>query len=477
MNPSHTDVASHGGSRSPRVERAAQRVLVCDDEELIRWSLSEHLRGEGYVVDTVSNGRECLDAALRESPDAIVLDLKMPVMDGMTCLQKLREGGVTAPVVVITAHGAVESAIEATRLGASAYLSKPFDLREVSLKLEQAIEKDRVAAEVSYLRGRQWSGYGSIVGRSASMRSVFDMLRRIEEVDAPTVLITGESGTGKDLVAQAVHNGGPRSGAPFVEIDCASLPENLIESALFGHERGAFTDAKQMKRGLFEVARGGTIFLDEIGEMSPSMQAKFLRALENRRFKRVGGVVDLPLDAGIIAATNRDLAIEVERGRFRQDLYYRLAIIPINLPALRQRADDIPLLVGHFIEHFRKRVACSLEGVDPSALEAMVRYSWPGNIRELRNVIERIVILHRDDTMLRLGHLPPEIRFGQAAPTMAGRGGFVLPDEGVNLEDVERSLLQQALDRTHGNQTAAARLLGITRYALRYRMEKFDLGK
>ncbi len=460
-----------------KVQAVPYRVLVCDDEELIRWSLSEHLRTEGYAVELAKNGQECLDLALKETPDAILMDLKMPVMDGMTCLRKLREADLVVPVIVITAHGAVESAIEATRLGAAAYLSKPFDLREVTLKVEQAIEKDRVAQEVRYLRGKQRVGYASIVGRAQAMMRVFETMQRLEDVDGPTVLITGESGTGKDLVAQAIHNNGPRKESPFVEIDCASLPEPLIESQLFGHERGAFTDARQMKRGLFEVARGGTIFLDEIGEMSPGTQAKLLRALENRRFKRVGGVVDLPLDAGIIAATNRELSHEVERGVFRQDLFYRLAIIPIELPALRNRADDIPLLVGHFIDHFRRRVACNLEGVEPDALAAMRRYSWPGNVRELRNVIERIIILHRDQTLIRMQHLPAEIRYASDNSSLRPTPGFVLPEEGVDLEDVERSLLQQALDRTQWNQTAAARLLGITRYALRYRMEKFSLER
>ncbi|PIE21023.1 MAG: hypothetical protein CSA66_00175 [Proteobacteria bacterium] len=466
-----------GGDASEPPRRSPFRLVVCDDEELIRWSLSEHLRAEGYSVELCDNGQQCLDAALKEAPDAILMDLKMPVMDGMTCLRKLREADVAVPVIVITAHGAVDSAIEATRLGASAYLSKPFDLREISLKVEQAIEKDRVAQEVRYLRDKKRIGYGEIVGQSPSMLRVYGTMRRLEDVDAPTVLIMGESGTGKDLVAQAVHANGPRKDNPFVEIDCASLPDTLIESQLFGHERGAFTDARQMKRGLFEIARGGTIFLDEIGELSPGTQAKLLRALENRRFKRVGGVVDLPLDAGIIAATNRDLAAEVDKGLFRQDLFYRLAIIPIELPALRGRAEDIPLLVAHFIDHFRKRVPCNLEGVEPDALAAMRRYSWPGNVRELRNAIERIIILHRDDTLVRAEHLPSEIRYASSSGTPRHLSGFVLPEEGVDLEQVEKSLLQQALDRTQWNQTAAARLLGITRYALRYRMEKFGLSR
>jgi DNA-binding NtrC family response regulator len=462
--------------RPTRVDEPRQRVIVCDDEELIRWSVSEHLRSEGYAVSVAKNGEECLEEALRQAPDAILLDLKMPVMDGMTCLRKLREAGMQSPVIVITAHGAVDSAIEATRLGATAYLSKPFDLREVAFKLKKAIEADRLAEEVRYLRDRRRTHYGSIIGESPTMQVVFDTMRKLEAIDAPTVLVNGESGTGKELVAQAIHSNGPRKDAPFVEIDCASLPETLIESELFGHERGAFTDARQMKRGLFEVAHRGTIFLDEIGEMSLGTQAKFLRALENRRFKRVGGVTDLPLEAGIIAATNRDLAVEVEKGRFRQDLFYRLAVIPLEMPALRHRPTDIPLLVSHFLEFFRKRVDARLDGIEPEALAALQRYPWPGNVRELRNIIERIVTLHRDDSTLLVSHLPNEIRYaGKVDSPSRGKSTFVLPEGGVDLEDVEKSLLIQALERVKNNQTQAAKLLGITRYALRYRMEKFGL--
>jgi len=468
------------GALQPAVsDRRHDRIIVCDDEELIRWSVSEHLRSEGYDVAVVKNGLECLEEAQRSAPDVILLDLKMPVMDGMTCLRKLRELGLHVPVVVLTAHGSVDTAIEATQLGASAYLSKPFDLREVSLKLRTSIEADRLAAEVKYLRGRRRTHYGTIIGESPAMQRVFDTLRRLEGLEVPTVLVTGESGTGKELIAQALHTMGPRKDSPFVEIDCASLPETLIESELFGHERGSFTDARQLKRGLFEVARSGTIFLDEIGEMSLATQAKLLRALENRRFKRVGGVADLPLEAGIVAATNRDLVAAVENGTFRQDLFYRLAIIPIELPSLRQRIGDPPLLTAHFFEHFKKRVGGVVQGFDNEAMAALQRYHWPGNVRELRNVVERLVTLHRHESLIRHDYLPNEIRFAQevrAGGASAGSGGsFVLPEGGVDLDQVERGLIQQALQRTDGNQTAAAKLLGITRYALRYRLEKFDM--
>ncbi|MCB9727683.1 MAG: sigma-54-dependent Fis family transcriptional regulator [Deltaproteobacteria bacterium] len=455
----------------------ALRVLVCDDEELIRWSLREHLVAEGYLVEEARDGEECVEKVTASAPDAVLLDLNMPRLDGITALRRLREADVNVPVLVITAHGAVESAVEATRLGAVAYLSKPFDLREVSLQLERAIAQHRLSQEVRHLRDRQREGYGKLIGQSPSIVHVFDVLSRLEDVDAPTVLVQGESGTGKDLVAQTIHSQGPRADAPFMEVDCASLPEQLIESTLFGHEKGAFTDARTTKRGLFEVARGGTIFLDEIGEMAPGMQAKLLRALENRRFKRVGGLVDITLDASVVAATNRDLKKDVVAGRFREDLYFRLGVIIIDVPPLRDRPQDVPLLVDHFLRHFNRRMPRPVEGISEEALQAMQRYEWPGNVRELRNVIERILILERDATIIRRDHLPPEIRRragqaavpGQAAPT------FVLPEGGVNLEELELSLLMQALERTEGNQSRAARLLGISRYALRYRMEKHDL--
>ncbi len=453
------------------------RIVICDDEELIRWSLGEHLTAEGFEVGLAQNGEECLKQAMETAPDLIILDLKMPVLDGLGCLRKMREHGLDLPVIVLTAFGAIETAIEATQLGAAAYLIKPFDLREVTLQIQRTLSNERLSHEVSYLREKERARYGNLVGDSAAMRSVFEMLRRLEGIDGPTVLITGESGTGKELVALAIHNQGPRKDAPFVEIDCASLPETLIESELFGHERGAFTDARQQKRGLFEVARGGTVFLDEIGEMPITTQAKLLRALESRRVKRVGGVTDIQIDAGIIAATNRDLAKEVENGRFRRDLFYRLAVIPIELPPLRARGGDVAQLVAHFLEVFTKRIPGQLKGVSAPAMEALTRYAWPGNVREVKNVMERIVTLFRDEPQIELAHLPPEIRFAapQQVVTTTGSSRFVLPPEGVDLDAVERDFVVQALERTENNQTAAAKLLGLSRYALRNRMEKYGL--
>lgn len=450
-------------------------VLVVDDEELIRWSLAEHLKGEGYEVAQGATGVDAIEQVRAISPDLVLLDLKMPEMDGMTALRKLREEGFEVPVVVLTAHGGVDSAVEATRLGAADYLSKPFDLREISIVVEKAIDDDRLRQEVSYLRTRQRQGYGEFIGSSKALSSVFSTLQRLEKVDAPTVLIQGESGTGKDVLARAIHANGPRKDHVLMEIDCAALPEQLIESELFGHEKGAFTDARTTKRGLLEVARGGVVFLDEIGEMTPGTQAKLLRALENRRFKRVGGVATLHMDAAVIAATNRDLKQEVKDGKFREDLFFRLHVIPLQVPALRERSEDIPLLIEHFLDRFNRQFGRKVTGVSAEALQRLRTYKWPGNVRELRNVLERLVLLG-DDGVIHAQHLPPEIRYAAQARPVAVQGcPFVLPEEGVNLEDVDRGLLVQALDRTDGNQSAAARLLGISRYALRYRMEKYGL--
>ncbi len=456
----------------------ATTILVCDDEELIRWSLREYLEGEGYRVQEGSDGVECLERVAAGVPDLLILDLKMPRMGGMEVLQRLANEGHDLPTIVITAHGAVELALEATQLGARAYLSKPFDLREMGLAVRQVLKTHRLESELRYLRERKGGAYGKILGNSLPMQRLFETLRRLEDVDAPTVLITGESGTGKDLIAHAIHENGPRSEGPMMAVDCASLPDQLIESELFGHERGAFTDARATKRGLFEVARGGTIFLDEISETSVGTQAKLLRALESRRFKRVGGLADIRLDAGIVAATNRRLESEVERERFRQDLFYRLNVIRIDVPPLRDRRDDIPTLVAHFLRRFNAKFGRDVQGVSEDALMRLQAYEWPGNVRELRNVLERAVIMEADEMLLST-HLPLGIGLQgtgtSAVGALAQLGTFLLPEQGIELEQLERSLLQQATARTRGNQSAAARLLGISRYALRYRLQKHGL--
>ena len=450
-------------------------ILVCDDDELIRWALGQHLENEGYNVLNAADGREGFAAIQSEAPACVVLDLHMPHLDGLGVLRKLRESGMDTPVIVVTSAGGIDSAIEATRLGAAGYLSNPVDRQELSLLIEKVLGEQRLRQEVHYFRDRQRQGYGEFIGSSPSLKPVFDVLLRLETVDIPTVLILGESGTGKDVIARSIHARGPRRDRVFMEIDCASLTETLIESELFGHERGAFTDAKGTKRGLLESAAGGVVFLDEIGEMSLATQAKLLRALENRTFKRVGGVANLRMDCAVIAATNRDLKTEVAAGRFREDLFFRLNVVPLRLPALRERREDIPSLAGHFLEKFARSFGRPILGFDGSAMAVLQRYRWPGNVRELRNILERVVIL-APGPMIRPDDLPAEIRWAApAATTLLENCPFILPEDGVDLEAVEKGLLVQALQRTEGNRSAAAKLLGISRHALRYRLEKFGL--
>jgi DNA-binding NtrC family response regulator len=450
-------------------------ILVCDDEELLRWSMIETLRDAGYAAIEATDGAEAVQAVVQQQPAAVVLDLHMPGTDGLTALKRMREGGSDVPVVVVTARGGVDSAVAATRLGAGAYLQKPFDPRELVLAVGRVLDEDRLRQEVHLLRDRQRQGYGEFIGRSEALRPLFSDLARLENVAAPTVLILGASGSGKDVVARSIHARGPRKDQLFVDIDCASLPETLIESELFGYEKGAFTDAKMQKRGLFEAAAAGVVFMDEIGEMPLTTQAKLLRALENRTFKRVGGIANLALEASVIAATNRDLKAEVEKGTFREDLYYRLNVVTLRIPGLRERRDDIPLLAAHFLERFNKAFGRSVEGISGEAMAMLQAYAWPGNVRELKNLLERICILGTTG-LVTPDDLPPEIRFARVDPVAAtGTFAFTLPESGVDLEQVERELVVQALTRTQGNQTAAAKLLGISRYQLRNRMEKFGL--
>ena len=449
-------------------------ILVVDDEDLIRWSLVEHLSSLGHHATDADCAEAALEAVAGNPPDLIMLDLKMPGMGGLELLRTLREREVGCPVLVLTADSTVDSAVEATRLGAKGYLTKPFDLEDVTAAVDKVLEHERRAQEVVYAAQGDRPGYGDFIGASPILEPVFATLARLERVDAPTVLVLGESGTGKDVIANMIHSRGPRRRGPFMEVDCAALPPNLIESELFGHEKGAFTDAREMKRGLFEVARGGVVFLDELGELPLETQAKLLRALENRTYRRVGGVKTLDLDAALIAATNRDLAGEVAAGRFREDLYFRLNVVPIRLPSLRERRDDVPALIAHFIDRCNQRFGRTIEGVSGDAMELLKRWTWPGNVRELRNVVERIAILSPED-VIRTEHLPAEIRFARTPSRGVAGCPFVLPEEGIDLEAVEHGLLVQALERTGGNQSASARLLGISRYALRYRMEKYDL--
>jgi two-component system, NtrC family, response regulator AtoC len=445
-------------------------VLVVDDEELIRWSLMERLKGEGYQVSEADRGAAALEK-LAEGVDLVLLDYKLPDTDGVTVLRKIKEFDQDILVILLTAYATVETAVEAMKLGAYHFANKPFNLDDVVATVERALETTRLRREVRQYRTNAARPYTlhSIVGASDSVTALRHMVARVATSPASTVLLTGESGTGKDLVAKIIHYASDRAARPFMNITCSALPENLLESELFGHERGAFTDARLQKRGLLETADGGTVFLDEIAEMVPALQAKLLRFLEEKAFKRVGGASDIHVDVRVVAATNRNLEEEVAKGRFRSDLYYRLNVLPMSLPPLRTHPEDVPLLVEYFIDGFNTEFRKRVLGASPAAYTVLEQYGWPGNVRELRNVVERAMLLS-DSQRLEAKD------FAALTATAASAQDFELPAKGVDLEDLERSLVIQALRRSGGNQTKAAALLGLNRDQIRYRIEKFGLA-
>jgi len=455
---------------------ANERILIVEDEKLVRWSLMERLKKEGYEVFEAENGGEGLQLLNEEMIDLVVLDYRLPDMTGLDILRKTIVDRPETPVILMTAYSSIDSAVEAIKLGAYDYINKPFNHDEMVVTISRALESSKLRREVRHLRSEQQRRYGlsSIIGQSPSMLEVFELIEKIARSQASTVLITGESGTGKDLVAKAIHYASDRANAPFMNITCSALPETLLESELMGHERGSFTDARSLKKGLFELADGGTLFLDEIGDMGVLLQAKLLRFLQEKTFKRVGGVKDITVDVRIVAATNRDLAKAVREGRFREDLYYRLKVIPIILPPLRERKEDIPLLVNSFIDNFNQEFKKTTKGISPEALDRLQAYSWPGNVRELRNVVERVMILE-NKSELSLRDLPREIREPVHDDNASVPDGFRLPDGGFPLKDIENEMVRQALDKSRGNQTRAAKLLSISRDALRYKMKKYGL--
>ena len=447
-----------------------QRVYIVDDEKNMRWVLGQALAGEGYEVSEAEDGKQALELVNDSPPDVMVLDHRMPAPDGMEVLRRIRAKGLAFPIIMLTAHGNVATAVEAMKAGATEYLTKPFDLEELKLSIEKALEYSNLAAEVERLRqelDREYDVQG-IVASDGRMIEILDTVRKVAATSA-TVMIYGESGTGKELIARAVHNLSERANRPFVSVSAGALPETLLESELFGYEKGAFTGAMTPKPGRFEMANGGTLFLDEIGDITPAVQVKLLRVLQERSFERLGGTRSIEVDVRVLAATNQDLQQLIADGGFREDLFYRLNVVPITLPPLRQRAGDIPLLVAHFLEKYK----AGSKRMTPDAMEALTRYQWPGNIRELENSIERIVILsHGDD--ITVEDLPEEVRTGI---TTGGPSSnvFVLPDEGVDLEEVELDLVRQALDRSGASVPKAAKLLGLTTKTLEARMARLGL--
>ncbi|HEX8472517.1 MAG TPA: sigma-54 dependent transcriptional regulator [Pyrinomonadaceae bacterium] len=438
---------------------ARKSILVVDDEKLQREILEEILSGEGYDVTTASSGEAALKIAKEHRFDLALTDLKMTGMDGVELLQRLLAYDSSIIVILLTAHGSIESAKEALRRGAFEYLEKPYDRETLLETIRRALARlDELDTE--------------IISASTEMEAVKKMILKVAR-SSSTVLIRGESGTGKELIARAIHTQSPRAAEMFQAVNCAAINENLLESELFGHERGAFTGAHAEKKGLFEVADKGTLFLDEIGELDITMQAKLLRALQEREIRRVGGTRAIKIDVRVVAATNRDLRAMVSDGRFRDDLYYRINVLSIDVPPLRERRDDIPVLISFFLKKHTRNTSRLVRGLTPEARTVMTDYAWPGNVRQLESAIERAILLAESD-LITVEDLPLEVR-QETRPT--SESGFKLPPEGVNFEDVERNLLEQAMSRTDYNITKAAKLLGLTFRTLQYRLEKFGIKR
>jgi two-component system, NtrC family, response regulator PilR len=453
------------------------RILVVDDERSMRELLAIVLRREGYDVMLAENGREAVDALEKGPVDLLISDIKMPDMSGVEVLRAAKQIDQDILGIMITAFASTDTAVEAMRLGACDYLSKPFDIDLLKMKVREKIENRQLRQENVLLKRTLGLShqFSNIIGRSETMLEVFKMIETVARTNS-TILLTGESGTGKGLVAQAIHFNSLRRDKPMVSLNCGAMPEALLESELFGHMKGAFTGADANKKGLLEAAEKGTVFLDEIGEMSPVMQVKLLRVLQERRFRRVGGLEELQADIRVIAATNQDLAKGVSDGRFREDLYYRINVIPIQLPPLRERREDIPLIAEHFLVKFSEQMEKPVSGISRPALELLMQYEWPGNIRELENVLERAVALEKTPAILPES-LPPTIR--GMAPKNGAIATDTLPEGGFDLEahvkEIERGYIAQALERAGGVQVKAAEMLGMSFRSFRYYVKKYNL--
>ena len=454
------------------------RILVVDDELSMRELLELFFLREGHGVDLAADGAEGVRRLHEQEYDLVITDLRMPRTHGMVVLEQCRDLYPETPVIVMTAFASTETAIQAMKMGAYDYFTKPFKLDEVKAVIDKALERRGLVRENRKLRAElnDRHRFGGIIGRSQRMQEVFDLVRRVARTRT-NVLILGESGTGKELVARAIHDQSERSAQPFLVINCAAIPENLLESELFGHKRGTFTGATSDKEGLFKAADGGTLLLDEIGELPVGMQVKLLRVLQERKVKAVGDLREIPVDVRVVAATNRDLEAEVRGGGFREDLYYRLNVISIELPPLRERPTDIPMLAHHFLDKYATEFGKTIVEIDPDAMQLLLAYPFTGNVRELENVIERAVALEENDRITEAS-LPAQVR-RRPAPTSDAGSGLDLPDQGIDLEgvvdDVERRLIGKALDRTGGRKKEAARLLGISFRSLRYRLDKLKI--
>src|SRR5271165_1925905 len=469
----------------------AEKILIVDDERLVRWSLRQKCEEWGYHVVEAAAGDPGLRLAQHEAPDLVLLDVRLPDLNGIQVLEQLKKSPDAPAVIMITADPQLDDIKNALKLGAYDFIGKPLDFEELRVTIQNALEASRLRGEVQSLRGevRRTAGYHEVVAASPKMAELMSFVQKVAASEATTILVQGESGTGKDLVAKTIHYESTRQNGPFVAINCSAIPETLMEAELFGHEKGAFTDAKQMKKGLFEVADGGTLFLDEIGELSPLLQAKLLRVLEDQVIRRVGGIKDMQVDVRVIAASNRDLEKAVREGLFRQDLYYRLAIIAIFIPPLRDRKEDILPLVEFFIDRYNRRFKKSIRGITDETRRLILSHNWPGNVRELKNTIERGMILE-DEPLLRPLYLPFSVGEsggrtlfertssadgGQALPNGRTLPRLYIPEGGTSLEEVEHAMVELAMRQANGNQTHAAKLLDISRDALRYKLKKFGL--
>jgi two-component system response regulator PilR (NtrC family) len=452
---------------------AMKRVLVVDDEQSMRELLTIMLRSEGYAVVAADSRSQAAAVLAKGAVDLVITDVKLPDGDGIEMLRHVKAASPETAVIVITAYGSTETAVAAMKLGARDYLVKPFDVEELKIVVRNAVESERLREENRLLKAEFHAKHGldRILGVSPAMQSVFSMIQSVASTGS-TVLITGESGTGKELVAKAIHALSPRRDAPFVSVNCGGVPETLLESELFGHLKGAFTDAHQNRKGLFEAAHRGTLFLDEVGETPPTMQVKLLRALQERRIRRVGGTDEMEVDVRVIASTNRRLEAMVAEGRFREDLFYRLNVIPVRLPSLRERREDIPLLAEHFFDDFRREMGKSVLKISKEAMDCLLHYDWPGNVRELENVMERAVALETTQAILP-ERLPNALRAAPVAVTPSElREGFSLDEY---LLSVEAGLVKDALNQAGGDRARASKALGITPRSLRYLIQKHGL--
>jgi DNA-binding NtrC family response regulator len=456
------------------------KVFLLDDEELIVSVLAKSLKREGYEVYPETETDGVIGKLKSWDPDVLMMDIRMPDRNGIDILEEIKDSQIDTQVIMLTADDTVETAVKAMKLGAADYLTKPFNTDEVKIVIDNIIKNQNLRQEVDYLRKAYSEVFEKdMVGESAALKDLEEKILKIAQAQVSNILVTGESGAGKELVARHIHKmmfGTDSSwNAPFISVNCAAMPESLLESQLFGYEKGSFTDAKSDKKGLFELARDGSILLDEIGDMKPDLQSKLLRVLEDRKVRRIGGKGEIDVDVTVIATTNRNLSEAVNEGDFRKDLFFRLSTFYLHIVPLRERADDIPLLAEHFLNHFAtKYKKKKIKGFSPEAQQALISYAWPGNVRELKNLVERIVVLESED-IIQPQHLPKWI-FGESITIgQPAAEKFILPDAGISLEDVEKNLILQALEKANNNKTQAAKLLNISYDTLRYQVKKYGL--